>query len=95
MHQAQQDDAPDGRFRRPQVIAAVCPTDDQYQRTKARRRRAGDVRGGPNGGLSLEEARANYRGFGAVEDRFLQKVRLPLPGEIPNGKTVKCLLDTL
>lgn len=72
-------------------ICPVCYWEDDGQGDQD----AGDVRGGPNGGLSLEEARANYRRFGAVEDRFVQDVRLPLAGEIQNGKMVQCLLDTL
>jgi hypothetical protein len=39
------------------------------------------VRGGPNGGLSLSEARANYRRFGACEPRFLGSVRPPTAEE--------------
>ena len=35
------------------------------------------VRGGPNGALSLTEARANFRVFGAVERRLLRHVRPP------------------
>lgn len=41
------------------------------------------VRGGPNGALSLAQARANYREFGACERRFLDNVRPPQPGESP------------
>jgi hypothetical protein len=41
------------------------------------------VRGGPNGGLSLSEARANYRSFAACERRFVDKVRSPRPEEQP------------
>jgi hypothetical protein len=41
------------------------------------------VRGGPNGSLSLTAARANFRQFGACEERFLQNVRQPRPDEMP------------
>lgn len=41
------------------------------------------VRGGPNGSLSLAEARANYREFGACEERFIDKVRPTRPEELP------------
>jgi len=39
------------------------------------------VRGGPNGSLSLTEARANFHAFGAVEQRHVQHVRPPTPEE--------------
>jgi hypothetical protein len=39
------------------------------------------VRGGPNGELSLSQARANYRRFGACEERFIGKARRPRPEE--------------
>lgn len=39
------------------------------------------VRGGPNGALSLTEARENYRRFGAIEDRLRTAVRPPRPDE--------------
>ncbi len=41
------------------------------------------VRGGPNGSLSLEQARTNYRAIGACEPRCKQHVRPPRPEEIP------------
>jgi hypothetical protein len=41
------------------------------------------VRGEPNGSLSLTDARAYYRRFGACDERFLDKVRPPRPEEIP------------
>lgn len=39
------------------------------------------VRGGPNGALSLEQARKNFAIYGACEERFKEKVRAPLPEE--------------
>ncbi len=42
------------------------------------------VRGGPNGGLSLTEARANYRRFGASDPRRVKDVRPPRPEELPD-----------
>ena len=42
---------------------------------------ADEVRGGPNGTLSLTEARANFRDLGACEAQFINKVRRPLPEE--------------
>lgn len=41
------------------------------------------VRGGPNGPLSLTAARANYRAFGACDERARRHVREPLPEEAP------------
>ncbi|MGE3174814.1 MAG: CPCC family cysteine-rich protein [Planctomycetota bacterium] len=38
------------------------------------------ARGGPNGTLSLAEARANFRSIGASAPEFVQSVRLPFPG---------------
>ena len=43
------------------------------------------VRGGPNRRLSLTQARANYRTFGASDERRLAHVRPPQPGEMPDG----------
>jgi len=43
------------------------------------------VRGGPNGGLSLAEARANFAAFGACEERHRSSVRAPLPEETRDG----------
>lgn len=40
------------------------------------------VLGGPNGGLSLTEARANFKAMGACEARLLSCVRPPAPDEI-------------
>lgn len=39
------------------------------------------VRGGPNGDLSLSEARENFRRFGASDPRSVASVRKPRPGE--------------
>ena len=41
------------------------------------------VRGGPNGSLSLSQARQNYQQFGASSERRRQFVRPPLPDELP------------
>ncbi|MEK6260181.1 MAG: CPCC family cysteine-rich protein [Planctomycetota bacterium] len=42
------------------------------------------VRGGPNGSLSLSEARANYLRVGACEERMVVNVRPPRPEELPD-----------
>ena len=42
---------------------------------------ADTVRGGPNGELSLAQARDNFASIGAYEERFLSKVRRALPEE--------------
>jgi hypothetical protein len=44
---------------------------------------ANDNRGGPNGSLSLAEARANYLRFGACEEKMVENVRPPRPDELP------------
>lgn len=41
------------------------------------------VRGGPNGSLSLRQARANYLRIGACEESMLDNVRPPLASELP------------
>lgn len=41
------------------------------------------VRGGPNGELSLSQARVNFRSVGASDPRFVKSVRPPLPDEMP------------
>jgi hypothetical protein len=41
------------------------------------------VRGGPNGSLSLAQARDNYRWFRACEKRFVGEVRPPRAEELP------------
>jgi Cysteine-rich CPCC len=43
------------------------------------------VRGGPNGALSLTEARDNYRRFGACDERSVNSVRPARPNELPDG----------
>lgn len=40
------------------------------------------VRGGPNGELSLRQARTNYRRFGASAAEFIERVRKPRPEEL-------------
>src|SRR5437764_12720881 len=41
------------------------------------------VHGGPNGALSLAQARSNYRRFGACKERSVGNVRSPRPEELP------------
>jgi hypothetical protein len=43
---------------------------------------ASDVRGGPNGSMSLEQARANFRSFGASDERHRGSVRPPTADEL-------------
>ncbi|MFF1770132.1 CPCC family cysteine-rich protein [Streptomyces sp. NPDC058249] len=49
----------------------------------AGRQDADRVRGGPNGRLSLTEARRNFHAMGACDERCIQFVRDPLPDEHP------------
>jgi hypothetical protein len=45
---------------------------------------ADQVRGGPNGKLSLVAARDNYRSIGACDQRCTQFVRTPHADEVPS-----------
>ena len=54
-------------------ICQVCYWEDDGQDNHD----ADDVRGGPNGALSLSVARQNYRKIGACHERFLNCVRKP------------------
>ena len=60
-------------------ICAVCYWDDDGQSGDE----ADEVFGGPNGSLSLTQARRNFREFGAIERRFVSKVRPPKISELP------------
>jgi hypothetical protein len=60
-------------------ICKVCSWEDDGQDDHD----ADEVRGGPNGLLSLTEARANFEDFGACDERALRHVRPPLPSEFP------------
>ena len=60
-------------------ICPVCFWEDDGQDDQ----NADEVWGGPNGALSLAEARTNYRSFGASSERRKQFVRLPRPDELP------------
>jgi Cysteine-rich CPCC len=42
-----------------------------------------DYHGGPNGGLSLAEARTNYQALGACDERSVLSVRRPMHHELP------------
>jgi hypothetical protein len=54
-------------------ICPVCFWEDDGQDDHD----AEDVRGGPNGNLSLAEARMNFKAFGATDRKFLNSVRAP------------------
>lgn len=56
-------------------ICRVCFWEDDGQDDQD----AEVVRGGPNGALSLLQARTNFQKFGACEERFIKNVRKPLP----------------
>jgi hypothetical protein len=59
------------------LICPVCYWEDDGQDDQD----ADVVRGGPNGTLSLLQARANYQAFGACQRRVAGFVRDPLPHE--------------
>jgi hypothetical protein len=62
-------------------ICAVCFWEDDGQDDDD----AHEVLGGPNGDLSLTEARANYRAIGACREQDLPHVRPPLPKEMSDA----------
>lgn len=61
-------------------VCAVCYWEDDGQDDAD----ADVVKGGPNGGLSLTQGRANFRAFGASREEDLPYVRPPRPDEIPD-----------
>jgi hypothetical protein len=64
-------------------ICPVCFWEDDGQDEHD----APEVRGGPNGALSLLAARANFRAMRACDQRCTQFVRDPLPGEHPPDRS--------
>ncbi|MBI3099358.1 MAG: hypothetical protein HYY93_14125 [Planctomycetes bacterium] len=63
-------------------ICEVCFWEDDGQDDQD----AEVVSGGPNGGLSLSEARANYLKYGACERDMFEYVRPPRPEELPGNE---------
>jgi hypothetical protein len=63
-------------------ICPVCFWEDDGQDDP----NADEVWGGPNGALSLTEARANYQAVGASSQRRRQFVRPPRPEELPEQR---------
>jgi hypothetical protein len=59
-------------------ICPVCFWEDDGQDNAD----ADICRGGPNGTLSLTQARANYQAFGASDERRKGNVRMPRPEEM-------------
>ncbi len=59
-------------------ICPVCYWEDDPLQTKEP-----EMEGGANT-VSLNQARENYKAFKACEERFLDKVRVPLPEETDN-----------
>jgi hypothetical protein len=59
-------------------ICPVCYWEDDGQDDHD----ADVIRGGPNGSLSLQDARANFSEFAAADRVFLAKVRTPLNDEL-------------
>ncbi len=49
------------------------------------------VRGGPNGHLSLSDARRNFDLIGACEERHIYDVRPPEPSEVPANRSGRML----
>jgi len=63
-------------------ICPVCFWEDDAQDDHD----ADVVRGGPNGALSLAQARANYLRLGACDERSVSSVRPPKPVELPEHR---------
>ncbi len=63
-----------GGYEQCPVCAWADAGHDEYNADK--------VRGGPNGELSLRQARSNYRRFGASAAEYLDRVRKPRPEEL-------------
>ena len=61
------------------ALCPVCFWEDDGQ-TEAN---ADEVRGGPNFDLSLRQAQANFKRFGAMAEHLISKVRPPNSDEIP------------
>lgn len=59
-------------------ICPVCFWEDDGQDDHD----ADTIRGGPNGALSLTQARQNFAEFGACERKFVDKVRKPRNDEL-------------
>jgi hypothetical protein len=59
-------------------ICKVCFWEDDGQDEAD----ADELRGGPNGDLSLSQARANYGAVGASDPRFVDRVRKPTLEEV-------------
>lgn len=60
-------------------ICPVCFWEDDGQDDHD----ADEVRGGPNRGLSLTEARRNFKRIGVADEQDRRHVRDPLPDEYP------------
>jgi hypothetical protein len=63
-------------------ICPVCFWEDDGQDDQDAKR----VRGGPNGALSLEQARFNFASFGACDERSKRHVRPPTPDELGDSR---------
>lgn len=66
-------------------ICPVCFWEDDGQDNAD----ADDIRGGPNGHLSLTQAQANYREFGASRRQDLPHVRKPRAEELPDERAAR------
>ncbi|MDY3555950.1 CPCC family cysteine-rich protein [Gemmata sp. JC717] len=64
-------------------VCEVCYWEDDGQGDH----NADAVYGGPNGALSLTQARANYRAFGACEEAMRPHARPPRSDELPDSRS--------
>jgi hypothetical protein len=65
-------------------ICPVCFWEDDGQNDAD----ADEIRGGPNGDLSLAQARKNFVHIGACEESMVKNVRPPYPDEFPKPLSV-------
>lgn len=61
----------------------VCPV--CYWEDDPGARRQPEMPSGPNGALTLAEARANYARIGACSPGWIDDVRAPFPAELPHS----------
>ena len=59
-------------------VCPVCFWEDDGQDESE----SSEVRGGPNGALSLRQAQLNFFQYGVVDERFKERVRGPEPEEL-------------
>lgn len=67
-------------FRSPEDIGDICPV-CFWELEGFEHENQDTPKYGPNGDLSVAQARVNYQKFRAVQERFIKEVRHPLESE--------------